>query len=147
MRPSAGGVGGEVDVDAAVGSRSAGVGQHVVEACGALVGLQAVDDGVSAVVAEDGDERMAGEGRGVELGVEHQVGAVAEQAGDQAGGVGLGTGHGGTPRGDDLVAHAGEAVLEVHRGAGGRPEASGFTIPVRQPPCSSPGMPPEAVST
>jgi hypothetical protein len=32
-----------------------------------LVGLQAVDDGVAAVVAHDRDERVAREGGGVQL--------------------------------------------------------------------------------
>ena len=114
------GVRREVDVHAAVGSGAAGVGEHVVEPLRALVGLQPVDHGEARVVAEHRHVGVTGEGSGVELGVEHQVGAVAVQRSDQPVRMGLRTRHRGAPGCDHLVAHAREAVLEVHRGARGR---------------------------
>ena len=110
-------------------ARAAGVGEQVVEAVGALAGLQPVDHGEARVVAEHGDERDPGERRGVELGVQHQVGAVAEDRGDQAVRVGQGASERGAPRRGDLVAHAGEAVLEVHGGARGGARSYGAGAP------------------
>ena len=46
-QPSDAGVRGEVDAHAAVGARATGVGEHVVEPLGALVGLQPVDHRVA----------------------------------------------------------------------------------------------------
>ena len=111
---------GEVDREAGRGAGAAGVGEQVVEPVGALTRLQPVDHREAGVVAEHRDVRHPCEGRGVELGVEHQVGAVAEDRRHHAVRVGARPGHRRAPRRDDLVAHAGEAVLEVHRRARGR---------------------------
>ena len=71
-----------------LGAGTAGVGEQVVEAVGTLAGLQPVDHREAGVVAEHGDVGLPGERGGVELGVEHQVGAVAEDRGHHAVGVG-----------------------------------------------------------
>ena len=53
--------------------------EHVPVRRTALVDLEAVDDGIPAVVAENDDELVAGENRAVQLGVEHEVRAVADE--------------------------------------------------------------------
>ncbi len=89
----------------------------VFHACGRT--LQAVDAAVPAVVAEHDEERVAAGHRSRDLGVHHQVAAVAQQDGNGA--RGIGHLHAETAR--DLVAHAGIAVLEViAAGLGAAPE-------------------------
>ena len=97
---------GEVDGGRAL---DAAVLEEVVEGRGALEALQAVDHGEAAIVADDDDELKAGEDRAVDVGVEHQVAAVADEDDHVARGVG----HLRPPAAGDLVAHAGEAELAV----------------------------------
>ena len=95
--------------------------------------LEPVDHGEAAVVADDHDQLLPGEHRAVEVGVEHQVRAVA----DERDHVAVRARHPRAPRAGDLVAHARVAVLAVERAR--RPCASQLTF-------SSPGNPPAAVS-
>ena len=129
-------MGSEVDGD---GRDDTAGGDHVVESHAALCQLEPLDDGEAAVVAHHDDHFVAREDRTVEVAVEHQVGAVADQGEDLTGGLtgasaghagagnagagnggagNGGAGHGGAghgrpPRPGDLVAHAGKAVLAV----------------------------------
>jgi hypothetical protein len=85
--------------------------QHVVVRGTSLADLQPVDDGVTSVVAEHHDELVALEGRAVQLRVEHQVGAVADERDDLT----RLTRHPRPPRAGDLVSHGGVPVLAVER--------------------------------
>src|SRR5689334_4547227 len=96
---------GPVDLDAIFS-------QHVVERAAAHVRLEAVDHRVTAVVADDDDQLLARQHRAVQLGVEHQVRAVAHEGEDFA----VTTCEPRAPGAGDLVAHAREAVLAVEGG-------------------------------
>ncbi len=68
------------------------------------------EDALEAVVVEDHDRQLQALGHGGhDLGVQHQVRTVADHDHDLA----LGVGQADAQPGRDLVAHAGEAVLDV----------------------------------
>ena len=86
-----------------------GVLEQVVEALAAGRALQAVDAAEAAVVEHDDGELHAEHDRGRDLGVHHQVRAVADHDDHLA----LGPRHLDAEAAGDLVAHAGIAVFEV----------------------------------
>jgi hypothetical protein len=111
----AAGVGGEVHAGQGL---VLGVAQQVVEALAARGALQAVDAAVTAVVEHDDDQLAPEHHRGRDLGVEHQVGAVADEDEHLAGRFS----HLHAEAARDLVTHAGEAVFHVvAAGLGGLP--------------------------
>ena len=98
---------------------------------GALPGLEPVDHREPGVVADNRHERDAGKRGRIEIGAEHQIRAVAEERRHEPVRMRCGAGHGRTPRPRQLVPHAREPVLEVHRRAGHR---SGVRRRNRAPP-------------
>ena len=88
--------------------------EQVVERRHALEGLQAIDHRIAAVVADDDDELVTGNDRGIHVRVHHQIGAVADHRDD----VGIRHGHLGAPGAGDLVTHARETELAVERPRG-----------------------------
>src|SRR3954453_15814453 len=98
--------------------------QQVVERLAALVDLQVVDGGEAAVVADDEDHLVSGEHRRIDVGVHHQVRAVANE-GDH---IRLWSRHLCAERAGDLVAHRGHPELRVEAADGLRsPTADEFT--------------------
>ena len=103
-------MGGEVN--AGVGSGPHGIRQHVVVRRTTLICLQSFDDGITLVVADDEDHFVAGQHRSVNVGVHHQIRAIADHGKDFA----VGSGHCGTPRTRDFISHAGITVFTVETG-------------------------------
>ena len=108
------GVLGEIDVKRRLAVHHPAIDEQVVEAGHALGLLQAVDHGVPAVVADHDDHLVAAENRRIDVRIHHHVGAVADHDDRRAAeAAGSGVGHRMAPAGGDLVAHAGEAELDV----------------------------------
>ncbi len=84
---------------------------EVVEGGAALEVLQPVDDGEAAIVADDDDHLVAGQHRGIDVGIHHQIGAVAGKDDD----ITVRIGHRRAPAAGDLVAHAGKAEFAIKR--------------------------------
>ena len=115
------GVGDEIDTDLA--SRCCDVTPQVVERLAPLSDLEAFDHCVAAVVAQHDDHLVPRQHRRVEVAVEHQVRAVADEHDRVAVGLQFGTRHRRSPPAGQLVAHAGEPVLTIERRDAERPPA------------------------
>ena len=92
---------------------------EIVEGGAAREVLEPVYDREAAVVADHDDQLVAGQDRGIDVRVHHQIGAVAGEDDHVA----LRIGHLGPPAAGDFVAHAGEAELAVEG-------ADGLGLPV-----------------
>ena len=95
--------------------RAAAMREQIIKRLAAFAGLQAVDDGVAAVVANDDNQFAPGHDRRQNIGIHHQIRSVADKNENRARGIC----HFRAPTARDFVAHAriAELAIEIADGA------------------------------
>src|SRR5580704_5580204 len=87
---------------------------EIVVGCVSSSDLQLVNHSEAVIVADDDDQLLAGEHGGVELGIEHEIGAVADEHDRIPFRLRLGLSDSRAPTSRYFVAHAGKAELDVN---------------------------------